>query len=184
MVKDGLLVWKHVDKVSQVCRRKGLVPLSTSLFKYNQMLLYLLHCAPYDSLIRDHAVSLAVSVQMQLNTILNEGKDYQSQSSMMPMEHPSFKEGGSSSSGHGMIIENLVVNKDSGGLTTDELADYAKEISNQTPMDIDFVPDHVPLNESMSIVEEHNMWNTSTESMKKITMSARLLACSSSRRHQ
>ncbi|QHO24124.1 uncharacterized protein DS421_12g369510 [Arachis hypogaea] len=32
----------------------------------------MLHCPPYDSLIRDHAVSLAVSVQQQLNTLLDK----------------------------------------------------------------------------------------------------------------
>jgi len=32
----------------------------------------MLHCPPFDSLIRDHAVSLAVSVQRQLNTLLDK----------------------------------------------------------------------------------------------------------------
>jgi len=32
----------------------------------------MLHCPPFDSLIRDHAVSLAVSVQKQLNTLLDK----------------------------------------------------------------------------------------------------------------
>jgi hypothetical protein len=32
----------------------------------------MLHCPPFDSLIPDHAMSLAVSVQKQLNTLLDK----------------------------------------------------------------------------------------------------------------
>ncbi|KAF9608541.1 hypothetical protein IFM89_009907 [Coptis chinensis] len=54
---------KHVLKVSCMYRRKRSAAPSMSLFKFNQTLINMLHCPPQDSLIRDHAISLAVCVQ-------------------------------------------------------------------------------------------------------------------------
>ncbi|XP_077210645.1 uncharacterized protein LOC143846111 isoform X2 [Tasmannia lanceolata] len=51
---------KHVIKVSRVFRERALALPSISLFDYNQILMNMLHCPPHDSLICDHAVSLAL----------------------------------------------------------------------------------------------------------------------------
>ncbi|RZC50310.1 hypothetical protein C5167_018732 [Papaver somniferum] len=61
---------KHIIKVSKICRSKGSAKMSISLYKYRQTLINMLHCPPHDSLIRDHAISLAVCVQMQLNSLI------------------------------------------------------------------------------------------------------------------
>lgn len=58
---------EHLLKVIIVCRKKGSVKPSISLFQYNKALMDMLHCTPHDSLIHDHAISLAVSIQKQLN---------------------------------------------------------------------------------------------------------------------
>lgn len=72
---------KHVIKVSQFCRSRGLAAPSVSLFAYNRMLRSMLHFPPHDSLIRDHAVTLAVCAQAQLNTIFDlENKNFSSAS--------------------------------------------------------------------------------------------------------
>ena len=69
--KDGNLC-EHTLKVLSICRSIGSVPPSISLLQYHQALNNMLHCPPFDSLIRDHAVSLAVSVQKQLNALLDK----------------------------------------------------------------------------------------------------------------
>ncbi|KAF7825997.1 uncharacterized protein G2W53_017161 [Senna tora] len=62
---------EHILKVISICqKRKSILP-SISLFQYHRGLIDMLRCPPYDSLIRDHAVSLAVSVQKQLNELLD-----------------------------------------------------------------------------------------------------------------
>ncbi|MCL7029117.1 hypothetical protein MKW94_015583 [Papaver nudicaule] len=61
---------KHVIKVSKICRSKGSAKMSISLYKYRQTLINMLHCPPHDSLIRDHAISLAVCLQTQLNSLI------------------------------------------------------------------------------------------------------------------
>ncbi|XXG44588.1 hypothetical protein AAC387_Pa01g4347 [Persea americana] len=76
---------KHVIKASQFYRRRGLAASSISLFEYNQILINMLHCAPHDSLIRDHAVTLAVCAQRQLSVIFDpEDRTCQS----IPIEQP------------------------------------------------------------------------------------------------
>ncbi|KAK9274307.1 hypothetical protein L1049_019121 [Liquidambar formosana] len=62
---------EHVFKVIEVCRHKRSIVPSISLFQYNQALIDMLHCPPHDSLFRDHAVSLAIYVQMQLDALIN-----------------------------------------------------------------------------------------------------------------
>ncbi|XP_028789363.1 uncharacterized protein LOC114745364 isoform X2 [Neltuma alba] len=62
---------EHILKVISFCQKKRSILPSISLFQYHQALIDMLHCPPYDSLIRDHAVSLAVSVQKQLNMLLD-----------------------------------------------------------------------------------------------------------------
>lgn len=69
--KDGNLC-EHILKVFSICRNRGSVLPSISLLQYHQVLNSMLRCPPFDSLIRDHAVSLAVSVQKQLNTLLDK----------------------------------------------------------------------------------------------------------------
>lgn len=56
---------EHVLKVIRVLSDRGHTMSSVSMSKYSQALLDMLRC-PHDSLIRDHAVSLAVWVQKQL----------------------------------------------------------------------------------------------------------------------
>ncbi|KAK2661652.1 hypothetical protein Ddye_000226 [Dipteronia dyeriana] len=62
---------EHMLKVIKVCRKKGCITPSISLLQYNQALMDMLRCAPYDSLIRDHAISLAVFVQKQLDALID-----------------------------------------------------------------------------------------------------------------
>lgn len=69
--QDGYLC-EHVLKVTSICRKRGSILPSISLFQYQRALNNMLHCPPYDSLNRDHAMSLAVSVQQQLNTLLDK----------------------------------------------------------------------------------------------------------------
>ncbi|KAG2394382.1 uncharacterized protein HKW66_Vig0182400 [Vigna angularis] len=69
--QDGNLC-EHILKVLSICRKRGSVLPSVTLFQYHQALNKMLHCPPFDSLIRDHAVSLAVSVRKQLNTLLDK----------------------------------------------------------------------------------------------------------------
>ncbi|KAG2672159.1 hypothetical protein I3760_13G027400 [Carya illinoinensis] len=59
-------ICEHMFKVINVCRHRGSTTPSISLLQYHKALIDLLNCPPHDSLIRDHAVSLAVCVQKQL----------------------------------------------------------------------------------------------------------------------
>ncbi|GAA0141644.1 hypothetical protein LIER_02744 [Lithospermum erythrorhizon] len=58
---------EHVFKTIKFCRDNGAVEPSVSMFQFNRALQKMLTCPPFDSLVRDHAVSLAVWVQTQLN---------------------------------------------------------------------------------------------------------------------
>lgn len=62
---------KHAIKSAKVYREKGLAMASTSLFEYNRILMNILHSPPNDSIIRDHAVAMAVSVQAQLTALFD-----------------------------------------------------------------------------------------------------------------
>ncbi|CAH8357164.1 unnamed protein product [Eruca vesicaria subsp. sativa] len=62
-------ICQHMIKLSQVCRGNRTARQSASLVQYYQTLVDLLHCPPRDSLFRDYAVSLAVSVEKQINVI-------------------------------------------------------------------------------------------------------------------
>ncbi|OMP00701.1 hypothetical protein COLO4_12438 [Corchorus olitorius] len=62
---------EHVLKVIKVLREKGSISPSLSLLQYNKALTDMLRCPPHDSLIRDHAVSLALYVQKQLNALVS-----------------------------------------------------------------------------------------------------------------
>ncbi|KAL3614170.1 hypothetical protein CASFOL_042244 [Castilleja foliolosa] len=68
--KNGNLC-EHVFKVIKFCREKGLSNPSMSMFHYSKALIDMLHCPPFDSLVRDRAVCLAVWVQMQLSAQSN-----------------------------------------------------------------------------------------------------------------
>lgn len=63
---------EHVVKTIRFYRQKGHTMPSVSIFQYNQALVDLLHCPPYDSLIRDHTVSLAVWVETLLNSQIGQ----------------------------------------------------------------------------------------------------------------
>ncbi|XP_010921093.1 uncharacterized protein [Elaeis guineensis] len=63
---------KHVIKSTKIYRDRGLAASSTSLFEYNRTLMSILNCPPHDSVIRDHAVALAVCVQTQLNALFDQ----------------------------------------------------------------------------------------------------------------
>ncbi|GAB2270990.1 hypothetical protein Dimus_005846 [Dionaea muscipula] len=58
---------EHILKAMMVYRGKGSDKASVSLHEYKQALIKILSCPSHDSLIRDHAVSLAVFMQTQLN---------------------------------------------------------------------------------------------------------------------
>ncbi|KAL5708201.1 hypothetical protein ACHQM5_019021 [Ranunculus cassubicifolius] len=62
---------KHVIKASCMYGRNKESRQSLSLFKYNRSLLSLLHFPTKDSLVRDHAVCLAVCAQKQVSSLLN-----------------------------------------------------------------------------------------------------------------
>lgn len=64
---------EHILKSIKYLRDKGSITPSVSMFQYMQALVDMLHCPPHDSLIRDHALSLAVWVQTQLNAQLGPG---------------------------------------------------------------------------------------------------------------
>ncbi|KAG7543048.1 Zinc finger SWIM-type [Arabidopsis thaliana x Arabidopsis arenosa] len=58
---------KHMIKLTQLCLGNRADRQSASLLQYYQTLIDLLHCPPHDSLFRDYAISLAVSVEKQIN---------------------------------------------------------------------------------------------------------------------
>ncbi|RZS17284.1 hypothetical protein BHM03_00049409 [Ensete ventricosum] len=62
---------EHVIKSTKVYRDRGLAASSTSLIQFNRMLTSIFYCPPHDSVIRDHAIALAVSVQTQLKTLID-----------------------------------------------------------------------------------------------------------------
>ncbi|KAL6514281.1 hypothetical protein OROHE_019268 [Orobanche hederae] len=63
--KNGNLC-EHVFKVIQFFRDKRFSTPSVSMFQYSQALINMLYSPPFDSLVRDHAVSLAVLMQMHM----------------------------------------------------------------------------------------------------------------------
>ncbi|XP_020588249.1 uncharacterized protein LOC110030047 isoform X2 [Phalaenopsis equestris] len=60
---------EHVIKSSMFYRGKISHSLSTSMFEYKRTLMNVLQCPPHNSLMRDHAISMAASVQAQLTTL-------------------------------------------------------------------------------------------------------------------
>ncbi|KAH7863151.1 hypothetical protein Vadar_013990 [Vaccinium darrowii] len=62
---------EHVLKIMKVYRSKGFCLPSVSMFQYKKALIDLFQCPPHDSLIRDHAVSLSVWVQKQLDSMID-----------------------------------------------------------------------------------------------------------------
>ena len=74
---------EHMFKVINLCRKRGSTMPSISIFQYHKALIDMLHCQPHDSLIRDHAISLAVSVQKQLNVLVDLDS---SQSALDPIQ--------------------------------------------------------------------------------------------------
>ncbi|XP_030510240.1 uncharacterized protein LOC115724991 isoform X1 [Cannabis sativa] len=66
---------EHMLKVIDICRRKKSAVPSISMLQYHKVLKNMLHCPPNDSLIRDHAVSLAVFVQKQIDALVTESSN-------------------------------------------------------------------------------------------------------------
>ncbi|XP_015695413.1 uncharacterized protein LOC102718937 isoform X1 [Oryza brachyantha] len=64
-------ICKHAIKSTKVSRQRGLAPPSLALFRYYQALANVVHCPPSDTLINDHAVSVAVFVRAQLYSLLD-----------------------------------------------------------------------------------------------------------------
>ncbi|KAG6784621.1 hypothetical protein POTOM_010319 [Populus tomentosa] len=62
---------EHVFEVIKLCHDRRCRKSSISIFQYKQALIDMLRCPPNDCLIRDHAVSLAVSVQRKLDGLVN-----------------------------------------------------------------------------------------------------------------
>lgn len=92
---------EHVVKTIRFYRQKGHTMASVSMFQYNQALVDLLHCPPYDSLIRDHTVSLAVWVETLLNSQIG-------QDSRMCMANPESEQALGS---HNRNLENEFPNR-------------------------------------------------------------------------
>ncbi|KAG6519632.1 hypothetical protein ZIOFF_023129 [Zingiber officinale] len=61
---------EHAIKLTKFLRDRGLAAPSSSLNEFNRILASILHCPPHDSVMRDHAVALALSVQTQLNSLI------------------------------------------------------------------------------------------------------------------
>lgn len=83
---------KHVIKSTKIYRDRGLVASSTSLFEYNQTLMSILNCPPHDSVIRDHAVALAVCVQTQLNALFELENSVAASTTSGPREEQTAKD--------------------------------------------------------------------------------------------
>ncbi|PON58491.1 Zinc finger, SWIM-type [Trema orientale] len=66
---------EHMLKVISIWRRKKAAMPSISMLQYHKALMNMLHCPPNNSLIRDHAISLAVFVQKQINALLSDTSD-------------------------------------------------------------------------------------------------------------
>ncbi|WOK99140.1 hypothetical protein Cni_G07852 [Canna indica] len=62
---------EHVIKATKFYRERGLAAPSSSLFQFNQTLRRIFHCPPHDSVIRDHAIALSVSVRTLLNSLID-----------------------------------------------------------------------------------------------------------------
>lgn len=77
---------EHILKLIRFCRCKGSVTPSVSMLHYSRALINMLKCPPFDSLARDHAASLAVWVQMQLNVQI--GSESQENAIEQQMDRP------------------------------------------------------------------------------------------------
>lgn len=58
---------EHIFKMIKFYRDEGSNTPSMSMFHYSQALINMLRCQPFDSVVRDHATSLSIWVQKQLN---------------------------------------------------------------------------------------------------------------------
>ncbi|CAM8901784.1 unnamed protein product [Rhodiola kirilowii] len=67
---------EHLLKVIKLYRDRGSIGPSISLTQFNEALVNMLRCPPHDSLVRDHAVSLALFVQKQLSSLINPESRY------------------------------------------------------------------------------------------------------------
>ncbi|KAJ6722652.1 ZINC ION BINDING PROTEIN [Salix koriyanagi] len=142
---------EHVFKVIKLYRDKGIRKSSISLFQYNQALINMLRCPPYDCLIRDHAASLAVAVQKQLDGIVNfdsrqANVDTTEKKSANSLEQQVVCGTNSSNQDKELVNENYHIEKDdcqerdiheiSRGVTSD-ITDGVREESACARMDVD-----------------------------------------------
>ncbi|KAJ6675607.1 ZINC ION BINDING PROTEIN [Salix viminalis] len=142
---------EHVFKVIKLYRDKGIRKSSISLFQYNQALINMLRCPPYDCLIRDHAASLAIAVQKQLDGIVNfdsrrANVDTTEKKSANSLEQQVVCGTNSSNQDKELVNENYHIEKDdcqerdiheiSRGVTSD-ITDGVREESACARMDVD-----------------------------------------------
>ncbi|KAJ0969567.1 hypothetical protein J5N97_022444 [Dioscorea zingiberensis] len=78
---------KHAIKSTKIFRNRGLAAPSTSLFEFNKALTSILRHPPHDSVIRDHAIALAVCIQTQLTGLFDLGKGRTTSCVSVPSEH-------------------------------------------------------------------------------------------------
>ncbi|XP_010540374.1 PREDICTED: uncharacterized protein LOC104814172 [Tarenaya hassleriana] len=91
---------EHIIKVMKFCRRNGSTVPSASFLQYCQTLIDLLHCPPRDSLFRDYSVSLAVSVEKQINTLrVLRSSD--------TGEETAWKETSNTEQGRGLLLDEM-----------------------------------------------------------------------------
>lgn len=105
---------EHMCKVINIRRKEGTTSPSVSLLQYQKALTDMLRCPPHDSLIRDHAVSFAMSVQKQLNALISMGSNQESRSPFQghirkSMEHQI--DGGVSTGDTDFLRDNVLRNK-------------------------------------------------------------------------
>lgn len=103
-------ICKHMIKLTQVCIGNRAARQSASLLQYYQTLIDLLHCPPRDSLFRDYAVSLAVSVEKQINALSDLQK---------------------SDANEGTVQKEVAYNEPSNGKSLDESGKVANDLDGE-----------------------------------------------------
>ena len=107
---------EHMLKVKSIWHKKKSAAPSISLLQYHAALMNMLNCPPHDSLIRDHAVSLAVFVQKKINAVISESSD-------TSKDQPSF--GYEDQQFINERIEGMITRKTNGHDESDRVADEA-----------------------------------------------------------
>lgn len=126
---------EHMCKVINVCRKEGTAKPSISLLQYQKALTDMLRCPPHDSLMRDHAVSFAVSVQKQLNALFRTGSNQDRGNPFQDhiiktTEHQTNRE--VSTGGTGFLNDNVLRNNSESSQTETEHASGQEASHNIT----------------------------------------------------